>query len=101
MIDLANKGGIIINTDLLAKKLGVPVMQVSARKLEGIKELKDAISFANKFALQQDSIDINALAPELLSAISREIKTDNPYFALQLAHQHETLKFLSLPKATA
>jgi ferrous iron transport protein B len=95
MIDLANKGGIIINTDLLAQKLGVPVVQVSARKLEGIKELKDAISFANKFALQQDSIDINALAPELLSAISREIKTDNPYFALQLAHQHETLKFLS------
>lgn len=95
MIDLANKGGIIINTDLLAQKLGVPVVQVSARKLEGIKELKDAISFANKFALQQDSIDINALAPELISAISREIKTENPYFALQLAHQHETLKFLS------
>ncbi|TFF40133.1 ferrous iron transport protein B [Mucilaginibacter psychrotolerans] len=95
MIDLANKAGVIIDTDLLAQKLGVPVVQVSARKLQGIKELKDTISFANKFALQQDSIDINALAPGLISAISKEVKTDNPYFALQLAHQHETLKFLS------
>lgn len=95
MIDLANKGGIIINADLLAQKLGVPVVQVSARKLEGIKELKDAISFANKLALQQDSIDVTTIAPELIASISREINTDNPYFALQLAHQHETLKFLT------
>ncbi|MFA6087176.1 ferrous iron transport protein B [Mucilaginibacter sp.] len=95
MIDLSKKSGITINIDLLAKKLGVPVIPISARKLEGITELKSAISFANKFALQQDSIDINVIAPELIESISREINTDNPYFALQLAHQHENIAFLT------
>jgi ferrous iron transport protein B len=95
MIDLSKKSGITIDIDLLAKKLGVPIVPVSARKLEGIAELKTAISFANQFALQQDSIDVNAIAPELIESISQEIKTDNPYFALQLAHQHETLAFLT------
>jgi ferrous iron transport protein B len=95
MIDLSKKSGITIDIDLLAKKLGVPIIPVSARKLEGITELKTAISFANKFALQQESIDVNAIAPKLIESISREINTDNPYFALQLAHQHENLTFLT------
>jgi ferrous iron transport protein B len=95
MIDLAKKGGIIIDVDLLAKKLGVPVIPISARKLEGIANLKAAISFANKFALQEGSIDVKAIAPDLIDSICKEIDTENPYFALQLAHQHETLKFLT------
>nr|WP_294946185.1 ferrous iron transport protein B [uncultured Mucilaginibacter sp.] len=95
MIDLAKKGGVAIDINLLAKKLGVPVVPISARKLEGINELKTAISFANKFALQEDSIDVTTIAPGLIASICSEINTDNPYFALQLAHQHETLKFLT------
>ena len=95
MIDLAKKGGVVINIDLLAKKLGVPVIPISARKLDGIAALKAAISFANKFALQEGSIDVKAIAPDLIDSICKEIDTENPYFALQLAHQHETLKFLT------
>ncbi|MGY4538726.1 ferrous iron transport protein B [Mucilaginibacter sp. UYNi724] len=95
MIDLSKKAGIDIDINLLAQKLGVLIIPVSARKLEGISELKNAISYANKFALQQDSIDVNALAPGIIQSISKELDTDNPYFALQLAHQHETLKFLT------
>jgi ferrous iron transport protein B len=95
MIDLSKKAGIAIDIGLLSKKLGVPVIPVAARKLEGINELKTAISFANKFALQQESIDVKAIAPELIESISRENNIDNPYFALQLAHQHETFKFLT------
>ncbi|MBD1367344.1 ferrous iron transport protein B [Mucilaginibacter sp. ZT4R22] len=95
MIDLAKKGGVVINIDLLAKKLGVPVIPISARKLDGIANLKAAISFANKFALQEGSIDVKAIAPDLIDSICKEIDTENPYFALQLAHQHETLKFLT------
>lgn len=95
MIDMSRKQGIDINIDLISKKLGVPVIPVSARKLEGIEELKAGISFANKFALQQDSIDVTAIAPGLINAICTEQKIDNPYFALQLAHQHETLKFVT------
>jgi ferrous iron transport protein B len=95
MIDLADKAGIYINIDLFAKKLGVPVVPISARKKEGIDKLKAAINFANKIALQEDSIDVEAIAPGLIGQISRELNLDNPYYALQLAHQHETIKFIS------
>ncbi|GGH12983.1 ferrous iron transport protein B [Mucilaginibacter phyllosphaerae] len=95
MVDLSKKAGIRIDIDKLAQKLGVPIIPVSARRLEGIGELKAAISYANKFALQQSSIDVKGIAPELITAISNELPADNPYFALQLAHQHEHLKFLT------
>lgn len=95
MMDLAKKSGITINIDLLAKNLGVPVVPIAARRQEGIDDLKQAVANANKIAMQGDSIDIRSLAPQLIDSISAEMQIDNPYFALQLAHQHETLKFLS------
>jgi ferrous iron transport protein B len=95
MMDLAKKSGITIDIDLFAKSLGVPVVPISARKVDGIDVLKTAMSYANKVALQEDSIDVRSIAPQLIESISKELNLDNPYFALQLAHQHETLKFLS------
>ncbi|MDB5156932.1 MAG: ferrous iron transport protein [Mucilaginibacter sp.] len=95
MMDLAKKSGIIIDIDQFSKSLGVPVVPISARKQEGIDQLKTAVSYANKIALQEDSIDVRSIAPQLIESISKELNIDNPYFALQLAHQHETLKFLS------
>ncbi|MBS1521763.1 MAG: ferrous iron transport protein B [Bacteroidetes bacterium] len=95
MMDLAKKSGITIDVNAFAQKLGVPVVPISARKIEGIDQLKSAISYANRFALQEDTIDVEALAPQLIAQISKEIEVENPYYALQLAHQHETLKFLS------
>ena len=95
MMDMAKKSGIAINVDLFAKKLGVPVVPISARKTEGIDKLKEAINFANKVALQQESIEVGAVAPQLISQISKEFNIDNPYYALQLAHQHENIKFIS------
>ena len=74
MMDLANKLGIAINIDLFSKKLGVPVIPIAARKGEGITQLKTAIGFANKIALQQDSIDIEAIAPQLIAQISNELE---------------------------
>ncbi len=95
MMDVAKKDGISIKVDSLAAKLGVPVVPISARRNEGIDELKKNISYANKFALQQDSIDVKAIAPQLVDAIGEDMQIDNPYYALQLAHQHEHLTFLS------
>jgi ferrous iron transport protein B len=95
MMDMAKKADITIDIDTFAAKLGVPVVPISARKPEGIDQLKQTISFANKIALQQESIDIEAIAPQLISRIKQDIKVDNTYFALQLAHQHETLTFLT------
>ncbi|GAB3915597.1 ferrous iron transport protein B [Mucilaginibacter boryungensis] len=95
MMDLANKNLISIDINKFAMRLGVPVIPIAARRVDGIDKLKEAISFANKFALQQESIDVTAIAPGLIANIAKEIPTDNPYFALQLAHQHEHLKFLT------
>lgn len=95
MMDLAKKADIEIDVDAFAKKLGVPVVPISARRNEGINQLKDAITFANKIALQEDTIDVEALAPQLIATIGEEMQVDNPYYALQLAHQHDTIKFLT------
>lgn len=95
MMDLAKKSGITIDVNAFAQKLGVPVVPISARKIEGIDQIKSVINHANKVALQEDTIDVESLAPQLIAQISKEIEVENPYYALQLAHQHETLKFLS------
>jgi ferrous iron transport protein B len=95
MMDLSDKAGIVIDVNLFSKKLGVPVIPISARKVEGIDKLKAAVSFANKIALQEESIDVTAIAPQLIAGIATEFHIDNPYYALQLAHQHETIKFIS------
>jgi ferrous iron transport protein B len=95
MMDLAKKADITIDVNLFAEKLGVPVVPISARKLEGIDNLKAAIAYANKIALQEDTIDVASIAPQLIGQISSEMQLDNPYYALQLAHQHETINFLS------
>ena len=95
MMDLAKKGGITIDVNAFAQKLGVPVVPISARKVEGIDQLKSAINYANKIALQEDTIDVEAMAPQLIAKISEELQVDNPYYALQLAHQHETINFLT------
>ncbi|MBL4677393.1 MAG: ferrous iron transport protein B [Mucilaginibacter sp.] len=95
MIDMADKSGISIDIDLLSRRLGVPVVPIAARQEKGIDELKQAINHANKIALQVDSIDVRTLAPALIADIEEETQSNNPYFALQLAHQHEHLKFLT------
>ncbi|HEY0899600.1 MAG TPA: ferrous iron transport protein B, partial [Sphingobacteriaceae bacterium] len=95
MMDLANKAGMEINIDELAAKLGVPVVPISARKQEGIDKLKAAVAFAGNIPLQEDTIEVEALAPGLIAHIGEELRIDQPYTALQFAHQHETLKFLT------
>ena len=95
MMDLAKKSGIVIDINLFSKKLGVPVVPVAARKGEGIDKLKAAIVFANKIALQEQYIDVETIAPELIGQLRKEFAIENPYYALQLAHQHETIKFIS------
>lgn len=95
MIDMAKKEDIIIDIDSFSKKLGVPVVPIAARRSEGIDALKQALMFAGKIPLQTDSITIEDIAPELIAKIRSEIRIGNPYLALQLAHQHETLKFLT------
>jgi len=95
MMDLANQAGVEISVDQLALKLGVQIVAISARKVEGIDQLKTAISQSSSIPTQFSSIDVQSLAPELVHAIRRDLNIQYPYVALQLAHQHEQLSFLS------
>ena len=95
MMDLADRVGIEISVDELALKLGVQVIPVSARKQEGIDRLREAISINSAAPLQLPSIEVESIALQLIKAIQDELKIDNPYAALQIAHQYEYLAFLS------
>ncbi len=95
MTDVAQKAGIEIDIDSLAARLGIQIVPICARKGENIDKLKEAIVNTSLVALQYDTIEVEAIAPELIKKISVEMLIDTPYIALQLAHQHEVLHFIT------
>jgi ferrous iron transport protein B len=95
MMDMARKGGIEININELSKRLGVQVVPISARQDENINQLKEAISNASSIPLQVDTIEVEQLAPQLISKIKEDLHLDNTYTALQIAHQHRNLHFIT------
>ncbi|MGX5688814.1 ferrous iron transport protein B [Arcticibacter tournemirensis] len=95
MMDLARKSGTHIDIDALSTRLGVQVVPISARQGENIEKLKEAIQFSSAIPLQNETIKVESIAPGLISKIQEELLIDQPYAALQLAHQHENLRFLS------
>ncbi len=95
MADMAKKEGINIDIDKLAERLGVQVVNISARKGEGLTELKQAIAQTTTVATQTSSILAKDFAPQAIEAIKQKIATDNDYFALQVLHQHEHLAFFT------
>ena len=95
MMDIARQLGIEIAIDELAQKLGIQVIPISARKQQGIDRLKEAILNSTSIALQLPSIEVEAIAPLLIQKIQDELNIEHPYIALQLAHQHEDMLFLS------
>lgn len=95
MIDLSKKAGTEINIDDLSHRLGVQIVPICARKGENIGKLKEAIGFCSSTPLQLSTIEVEALAPELIQKIREELQVDLPYTALQLAHQHERIDFIT------
>ncbi len=95
MADMAKKEGIQIETDRLAQRLGVQVVSVSARKDQGLNELKIAIAQTTKVATQNSSINAKGFAPVAIDAVKKYIGTESDYYALQVLHQHEHLTFFT------
>lgn len=96
MMDLAKRGGVHIQVDKLAQKLGVRVVPISARNAEGIDELKQAIADASSLATQTDTIDFSEfLNPPALQELQAEFGLKESYEALLLAHQYSQTSFLS------
>ncbi len=95
MTDMAQKEGIDINVNLLAERLGIQVVAISARSKTGLTELKQAIENTTKIATQAKGADIMALAPEAIQEVKARINTDNDYYAMQVLHQHQHLDIFS------
>ncbi|WP_461486643.1 ferrous iron transport protein B [Pedobacter sp.] len=95
MADMAKKEGISIDVDKLAERLGVQVVSISARKEEGIAQLKKAIAQTTTVATQNSSIETKDFAPKAIEEIKQKIGVDNDYYALQILHQHEHLTFFT------
>lgn len=95
MYDVAKKQHIAIDIDQLSRRLGVSVVPISARYNENISVLKQAIADAPKLALQASAMEIEALAPALIDQIQEDMRIDQPYVALLLAHEHEKMSYLT------
>jgi ferrous iron transport protein B len=95
MMDLAAKSNMDIDVGGLAKRLNVPVVPIAARKTQGIEELKKAIQYHSNQPFQTPTIDVEIIAPDLIKSISEELNIDNPYVALQIAHQYQNLRYLT------
>lgn len=99
LIDEAQKKGIQINDQLLAKKLGVPVVKLSARNKIGIQSLLDTIeAMVNKEIITTPykivySDQIEAKITELEEKIMHLIGSDLPtrWIALRLLDGDEKL----------
>ena len=102
MMDVAQQSGIEINVTLLAEKLGVPVVAVTARDFQGITALKDAI--VQQFeqpTLPSSTIHIHGYAPEVIDEIKNYFHINNDYAAFELAHHYHELNNLTQEKKDA
>lgn len=93
MIDVATKKGIKIDVDGLQKDLGIPVVEVDARKGKGLKELKQSITEIIETPRQKNQpnfIDYKALASDAIEAFKQLYPTHSDYAALHYLMHHET-----------
>ncbi len=88
MIDMAEKEGINVDVDLLASRLGIQVVAISARNNKGLLDLKQAIANRSTLATQVKGADVTAFAPEAIADVHGVLDTENDYYALQMLHQH-------------
>jgi len=96
MSDVATQTGLQVDIDLLEKKMGVPVVQLSGRTGEGINDLKAMLAELGSGSADQDTFFQQSSGEQALSkAVGGLFSGINSYQALLIAHHHEWLPFLS------
>jgi ferrous iron transport protein B len=101
MIDMAEQEGMKVDIDLLAQRLGIQVVAISARSNKGIDELKQAIANRSTIATQVAGADVTAFAPEAIEEVHGVLETNNNYYALQMLHQHQHVENIPAAKHSA
>ncbi len=99
MSDIARDKGIEVKADLLAQKLGVPVVEVSGRTGEGIADLKKAVSLLLQNNNGQSERQVAYRFSNKEKAIAQEIQSkfdlSSEYQALLWAQHYDWLPFLT------
>src|SRR5690606_38486360 len=98
MNDLAEKEGIVVNTEKLSQRLGVQVVKISARQRENISGLKTAIAQAPSFAVHKPAYSIPEGSRNLVDQISQDFEHGSEYASLLMAHQYASVKHLAKDK---
>ena len=84
MLDIAERRGIAYDTTLLSQKLGIPVIEINARKKEGIEPLKNILIDSSKRHTTQ-FLSLSNLSQTFLTEVCKLTDKSNPYAALQYA----------------
>ncbi len=98
MMDVAKRKGIIIDTEALAEEFGIHVVKISARKGEGVDELKSAILLESP-AMKTDKLIY--LKPEnhmVLMNYVKECVSENPYNAFLSITQENRIPEINVKK---
>lgn len=80
MMDLARKKGLDINYELLEQKLGVPVIEISALKQQGLDSLIDVVVKASKHPRTGRSV----LKEKAVTDIAKQISEHKYFYAAKL-----------------
>jgi len=84
MLDIAERRGIAYDTALLSQKLGIPVIEINARKKEGIEPLKNILIDSSK-RHTTEFLSLGSLSQAFLTEVCKVTDKSNPYAALQYA----------------
>lgn len=98
MADTATELGMNINVGKLADELDIPVLLISGRTGENITRLSNEVEKLLKSSpdkTRKSFYEPTANEKQIIEAVRQNLKEDNPYRALQLAHHYEWLPFLS------
>ena len=76
-IDIARKDGLVVNTDLLRERLGIPVIAVSARRGEGIDAVRQAIADVLKNGDRMKTVSWNAGTRKALAVLRGALSEEN------------------------
>ena len=97
MMDIAETKGIAVNTEVLQRELGVPVVTINPRKNKGLSDLKKAIAALHniKFAPGPDFATITPLAGEAIQDIKNISGVTSDYAALHIASANDKIDFLT------
>ena len=96
MMDLVRKSGDQINVDKLSKKLGCPVVEISALKGDGIKEAANkAVELAKKKTLSKPVHEFSKEAEEIIADVENKltgIKDEQKrFFAIKLLEKDDKI----------